>query len=91
MRRLATGLRSVKTQYYFELAFMDKGHVTFPLGRKEYSLVVVDSFTKWAEVRMVSYKTGPPSLDFFERISSRGMDALSVCSLTMGDPTSVRL
>lgn len=37
---------------------METVHVNIMSGRKEYLLVGVDSFTKWAEVQVVSYETG---------------------------------
>ena len=58
MRRSVTRLRPIETQYPCELVVMDTGHVTLPSGRKEYFLVAVDSFTKWAEVRAVTSETG---------------------------------
>ena len=60
-------LKPVEVNYPFELASLDTAHVTMPSGNKKYIVVVIDHFTQWIEVGILTNKTSQSIMNFIER------------------------
>lgn len=65
--RLVCKLRPVETLIPLEVGCHGHRARDSSVGQNEYFLVAAVSFIKWFKVRMVSSKTGPPSLDYMRR------------------------
>lgn len=50
----------------FKIVLIDTGHITLPSCKKDYFLVAGDTFTKWAEARKVTFKTGVAIANFLK-------------------------
>ena len=60
-------LKPVEVNCPFELVSLDTTHVTMPSGNRKYIVVVIDHFTCWIEVTILTNETSQSIMNFIEQ------------------------